>query len=192
MPNVLYAKPNGYIQVKYQLYGEWVNTGGNTQVQHIAFVPAINQNVFMAVTVQEGQQSYLKMVSQDNSQARVAQANATDVASKIFDPAKWNNGYSVTNGYYKVIKPSDYELYGRGIGSGRIPVQYVVYDPDAKQAVYMAIEDGYLKMVSQDNKQARNTPVSGSVVPSSVYKYGKWNNGYAIPGLGNYNVRKRY
>ena len=186
--------PAPLVPSDYQLYGDWVNTAGNTRVQHIAFVPEINQNVFMTVTVQNGVQSYLKMVSQDNSQARFVVANPTDVASQLFDASKWNSGYTVVDGHYKVIKPSDYELYGPAIGAngnGRIPVQYVVYDPDARQAVFMAIESGFLKMVSQDNNQARKTPASLTDTVVSLYQYGKWNNGYSDAGVGNYNVRRK-
>lgn len=186
------TRPAPLVPSDYQLYGDYVNTAGNTRVQHIAFVPEINQNVFMNVTVQNGVQSFLKMVSQDNSQARFIAANPTDIASQLFDASKWNNGYGVVDGHYKVIKPSAYEMYGSAINNGTpMTVQYVVYDPDAKQAVFMVIDNGFLKMVSQDNRQARNTPASITDTPVSLYQYGKWNNGYTNVAVGNYNVRRK-
>ena len=100
----------------YELYGNYI--WPPRQVQHIAFVPSINQYVFMAITVDPNstQPYYLKMVSQDNNQARYIETGPLDIASKLFDPLRWNNGYpkfvngkiiwitgyKVIDGHYKV------------------------------------------------------------------------------------------
>lgn len=194
IPNT--TKPNTTsppVPSDYQLYGKYVNTKGNTRVQHIAYVPSINQNVFMAITIEGPDRPvFLKMVSQDNKQARYLSANATDVASQIFDPSKWDT-YPATNGNYKVVKLSDYELYGSGIGSSRgnssLPVQYVVHDQILDKPLFMAIESNTLKMVSEDNKEARKTPVKPTDTPATVYNYDNWNLYDMVPA-GSYQVRK--
>lgn len=157
----------------YQLYGDYVNTNGNTEVQYITYLPEIKQNVYMAVTIDVDNQVFLKMVSEDNQQARFVRASATDVASQIFDPSKWDT-YTQVNGHYNVIKPSDYLIYGPNL-NGFLVVTYVVYDPQAKQAVFMAIYKGMLIMVTADSQQARLTTASATDTPATLYKYNRWN-----------------
>ena len=183
------TKKKALVPKDYQLYGNNVNTNGNTQVQYITYVPEIKQNVFMAVTI-DGGGVFLKMVSEDNLQARSVPALKTDVASKLFDPSKWNKGYTVVNGHYNVVKPSDYEIYGPSVAVGSIPVTYVVYDPDATQAVFMAINGALLIMVSADSKQARTTAAASTDTPATLYQYNKWNKGYTAVNQ-SYLVRKK-
>jgi|LakMenE01Jun11ns_1017448.scaffolds.fasta_scaffold9957298_2 hypothetical protein len=202
-PYIAVSENNKPLSSDYQLFD--ISANNNKKIQDITFVPEINQYVFMTITgSNSNSNSYLVMVSQDNSQARFIKANDNDVASQIFNPSKWNNGYTIADGKYYVIKPSDYELYGEGIGgisrNVTLTVQYVVYDPDAAQPVFMAIENGYLKMVSQDNLQVRNIATNVPNDPSKVYEYGRWSAKetltpnqklYNVGSKGKYIVRKK-
>ena len=181
----------------YELYGDYI--WPPRQVESVTFLPSINQYVFMAVTFdpRSATPTYLKMVSQDNTQARFVEANNLDTTS-IFDPSKWNNGYGVVDGHYKVrlkcprpttdvypnpslttsgLNPNDFEMYGDWIGKPS-PVQYIAYVQSINQNVYMHMtRSGDVKMVSQDNTQARVKtidPMTFAEDPDTIDKSAKW------------------
>ena len=202
---------------QYELYGKYI--WPPRQVQHVAFVPSINQYVFMAVTVDPASATpyFLKMVSQDNKQARYITADKLTVASETFDPLKWNNGYGVIDGNYNVrlkcprpttdvytsptltpsgLNPDNFELYGDYISPPR-PVQHIAFVPSLNQNVFMAITldpksytPCYLKMVTQDNLQARYVVADPMNTASTLFDPSKWNNGYGVID-GHYKVRAK-
>ena len=177
----------------YQLYGKSMFTYGDTRVQYIVFVPEINQNVYMLINYGEADKDlYLKMVSEDNKQSRYTPAKPSDTASKLFDHTKWNNGYTDNTGdfQYFVIKPSLYEIYGPS-ANGSITVMSVIYvrDDAPKQAVYMAIKDGLLIMVTEDNTQARTVTASVSDTPESLFRYDAWEDYTVVDTM--YLMRKK-
>ena len=159
----------------YEMYGGPIGPNGNgvIDIDKVVFVPLINQYVFVAKD-----SSYLKIVSQDNLQARYT----TDT---VFDPAKWNNGYNVQQpGLYNIRpKASRFEMYGPYIGTAKT-VSKVVFVPSLNQYVFMIGDDGWLKMVRQDNLENRYTAGENTVFDPS-----KWNNGYNVGSVGGYNVR---
>ena len=178
--------PAPHVPSDYQLYGDWIGFGTWIQVQHIAYVPSINQNVFMTKPGETNTTGDLKMVSQDNTKARYI--GITGNPAQVFDQSKWDNG-NIADGHYNVIKYSDYEMYGFGISSPKT-VQAVSYDPTINQLVFMIIDNGLLKMVSQDNTQSRNKQVTATDTVFSAYQWNSFNS-YNNPGAGTYNVRMK-
>ena len=172
------------VATDYQMYGNYMLTG---PVDNIAYVPEINQYVAMA------RQGHLKMVSFDNKQNRYT-------SDPVFDPAKWNNGYSVGDiGGYMVRRKSlpsptnpgqttpvssNYEMSGTGI-DGFKPVENIAYVPEINKYVAMVRYGDQLKMVSLDNTQSRLTSISAVFDPS------KWNNGYVDGNQNTFNVRRK-
>ncbi len=173
----------------YQMYGKWINDPGNLPVQYIAYVPEINQRVYMTIIG-----TYLKMVSEDNKQARYTQQiKSTDVASKVFDPSKWNNGYTNADDNYFVIKPSNYEIYGPKL-NGSVTVTDVIYDSTVAavpNVIFMAISGSLLIMVTQDSAQARTLPAVATDTPTSLYTGKKWTSPDFTVEDNNYLLRLR-
>ena len=172
----------------YQMYGGWIMDPGNLPVQYIAYVPEIKQRVYMTMTG-----GSLKMVSEDNKHARYIELKEGDVASKVFDPSKWNNGYAITDGYYMVIKPSNYEIYGPKL-NGSVTVTDVIYDStvaDGTNVIFMAISGGLLIMVTQDSKQARTLPAVATDTPTTLYNGKKWTSPDLKVEDNNYLLRLR-
>ena len=129
--------------------------------------------------VRESDNSYLKMVTQDNKVCK-----NTTPASAIFDPAKWDSYTSSgtgPDGAYRVADMSNkdkwakFKLGGPYVNGGTpIPVTYVAYHPTLKQHIFMAVEGVDLKMVTSDNTQAKNTAI-GSGTPETVFNTVKAN-----------------
>jgi hypothetical protein len=158
----------------YEMYGGPIGPNGNgvIDIDKVVFVPLINQYVFVAKD-----SPYLKIVSQDNLQARYT----TDT---VFDPAKWNMYNVQQPGLYNIRpKASRFEMYGPSIGTPRT-VSKVVFVPSLNQYVFMIGAGGWLKMVRQDNLEIRYT--AGE---DTVFDPAKWNNGYNVGNVGGYNVR---
>jgi hypothetical protein len=158
----------------YEMYGGAIGPNGNgvIDIDKVVFLPLINQYVFVAKD-----STYLKIVSQDNLQARYT----TDT---VFDPAKWNMYNVQQPGLYNIRpKASRFEMYGPYIGTAKT-VSKVVFVPSLNQYVFMIGDDGWLKMVRQDNLENRYTAGENTVFDPS-----KWNNGYNVGSVGGYNVR---
>ena len=158
----------------YEMYGGPIGPNGNgvIDIDKVVFVPLINQYVFVAKD-----SPYLKIVSQDNLQARYT-------SDTVFDPAKWNSYVQQSAGNYNIRpKASRFEMYGPYIGTTKT-VSKVVFVPSLNQYVFMIKDDGWLKMVRQDNLENRYT--AGE---DTVFDPAKWNNGYNVGSVGGYNVR---
>lgn len=157
-----------YIYGKPADYACFVDTSFFTAVNGIK--PS-SQYVFM---VKDG--IYLKMTTSDNSQARYTTMGVNDTAYSVFNPSNWGT-YNDATTHYNVVRPGDYELYGRYIGasgSSKITAQHVAYVPDIGQRVFMAIDNGFLKMVSQDNMISKYTTATGSDTAYSLFLSTNW------------------
>ena len=177
----------------YQLYGIYVSKTGNTRVEYIAYVPELKQNVYMAIVKQINDPDvFLKMVTEDNKHARFIAAKDTDVASKVFDPSKWDKGYINVDTFYMVIKPSNYEIYGPKL-TGSVTVNYVYFEQDATvaQAIFMAISGGLLIIVTQDSTKARTLPAIATDTPESLYRQKTWASTDLTVEDNNYLLRLR-
>jgi hypothetical protein len=175
----------------YQMYGKWIGKGANTRVEYIVYVPELKQRVYMMTQVADPKAD-LKMVTEDNKQARYITIKSTDIISKVFDPSKWNNGYNKMDGGYMVIKPSNYEIYGPKL-NGSVTVNYVVYEGDATvaQAIFMAISGGLLIIVTQDSTKARTLPAIATDTPESLYRQKTWASTDLTVEDNNYLLRLR-
>lgn len=159
----------------YLLYGGYITKP--IPVQYITYVDMIKQNVFMSVFQTTTGQTYLTMISQDNSQVRYTTANSTDQPNLIFNLLNWNSGYNIADGYFKIL-PKNYSSLPNL--PSFTPIQ--PYIPTQKppcinkgDSVYLLNNNLYLSLPSLWSKtNGPMNPISNSVPPIN-YGIFKWN-----------------